>query len=390
MSLYIDIHCHPTLKHFLFGHSPLKKGHATQDSNYTNIQVTVPAMQKGGIDVVLAAHYLPEKHIKDDLKLIDAARPVKKFIEKYSDKIEKEDAFAQTIAMIDDFENVFDKSDEAAIAHNMAELELYHQHGKKVFVHTIEGAHHLGRGLHLDAYKAHIQQLADKGVAMLTLLHFYPNDVSTPTESLPPGQKSLVGMQYVSQPFLLSDVGRGIVEALLKSRIVIDLTHTNHEARQEIFALNERFYRKPLVFSHVGARALFKDKDHPHFSLINPDDEELLQIKRCNGLVGIVFMNYFLIGKEEHPLSKHDNRGLHYLLSTIKHIATVTGSFDHIAIGTDFDGMTDPPDDLYDYGQFGELSEQLYQHKEYLGATDEDIEKIKGGNMLRVLSEVWG
>ena len=340
--------------------------------------------------MVLAVHYLPEGQIRDDWKMVDAIKPVKKYMEKYSDKIEREDAFAQTLAMMDDFEKEFEKTEEAAVAHNMAELEAYLGQQKKVFIHSIEGAHHLGRGLSVTQYREHIAQLEAKGVAMLTLLHFFPNDVTTSTEGLPPGQKKLVGMQYVSQPAPLTEVGRGIVEALLQSRIIVDLTHTNHEARQEIFALNEKLGPKPVVFSHAGVRALFTDKEHPHFSLINPDDDELLQIRRCNGLVGIVFMNYFLVGKEEHPGSKNDNKGLQYVLSTIKHIATVTGSFDHIAIGTDFDGMMDPPDDLYAYEQFGTFSEQLYQHKDYLGATDEDIEKIKGGNILRVLREVWG
>lgn len=390
MALFIDAHCHPPLKHFLFGHSPVKKGHATEDSNYTNIQVTVPAMQKGGVNVVLAAHYLPEGQIRDDWKTIEAIKPVKKYLEKYAEKIEREDAFAQTLAMIDDFEKEFQKTDEAAVAHNMTELEACLDQHKKVFVHTVEGAHHLGRGLTLADYQEHIAQLEAKGVAMLTLLHFYPNDVTTPTEGLPPGQKALIGMQYVSQPAPLTEVGKGIVTALLQSRIILDLTHTNHEARQEVFALNEKLGRKPLVFSHAGVRALFTDKEHPHFSLISPDDDELLQIKQCNGLIGIVFMNYFLVGKEEHPGSKDDNRGLQYILSTIRHIATVTGSFDHIAIGTDFDGMSDPPDDLYGYHQFEAFSEALYQHKDYLGATDEDIEKIKSGNILRVLRAVWG
>jgi microsomal dipeptidase-like Zn-dependent dipeptidase len=390
MSLIIDSHCHPTLKHYLFDHSPLKKGHATQDSNYTNIQVTVPAMNKGGINVALAAHYLPEKQIKDDWKLIDAAKPVKKYIEKYSVKIEKEDAFAQTLGMMEAFENTFAESEEGAIAHDMAEMEEHLHQNKRVFIHTIEGAHHLGRGLTLNQYRDNIKQLSQRGVAMLTLLHFYPNDVTTPTEGLPPGQKKLVGMQYVSEPSPLTEVGRGIIETLLQSRIIVDLTHTNHTARREIFEMNERIGPKPLVFSHSGVRALFKDKDHPHFSLINPDDEELLLIQRCKGVIGIVFMNYFLVGREEHPGSKDDNEGVKYILSTIKHIATVTGSFDHIAIGTDFDGMSDPPDDLYSYEQFPAFVEQLYHHKEYLGATDHDIEKILSGNIMRVLKQVWG
>jgi hypothetical protein len=131
MAFFIDAHCHPPLKHFLFGHSPVKKGHATQDSNYTNIQVTVPAMQKGGLHVVLAAHYLPEKQIKDDWKMIDASKPVKKFMEKYSDKLEREDAFAQTLSMIDAFEEEFAEAEEAAVAHNIAELEQHLDRQKK-------------------------------------------------------------------------------------------------------------------------------------------------------------------------------------------------------------------------------------------------------------------
>jgi microsomal dipeptidase-like Zn-dependent dipeptidase len=134
---------------------------------------------------------------------------------------------------------------------------------------------------------------------------------------------------------------------------------------------------------------LFKDKEHPHFSLINPDDEELLAIARCNGVVGIVFMNYFLNGREEKPL-RDDDEGLKSVLSTIRHIATVTGSFDHIAIGTDFDGMSDPPDDCYTYPMLKDFLDSLHQHKEYLGATDEDLEKIRHKNILRVLKEVWG
>src|SRR5688572_29561058 len=112
MAFFIDIHCHPTLKHYLFDHSPLKKGHSTQDSNYSNIQVTVPAMKKGDVQVALAAHYLPEKQIKDDWKSVDDIKTLKKYIEKHSDKIEREDAFAQTLSMMEEFEKLFQESKE--------------------------------------------------------------------------------------------------------------------------------------------------------------------------------------------------------------------------------------------------------------------------------------
>jgi membrane dipeptidase len=389
MGLFIDFHCHPPLKHYLYGHSPFENGGGSADTNYTNIQVTVPSMQKGGVGAVLAAHYLPEKYIKDDWRVIDNVKPLKKFIEQYSDKIEKEDAFAQTEAMIDAFEGRFKGQEDALIAHNTAELQRGLGEGKPVFVHTLEGGHHLGRGLGRTQYREHITQLEQKGVAMLTLTHFYANDITTPTEAVPPLQKKLLGMRYSPEPSPLTEVGRSIVKNLLESRIIVDLTHTNDVARKEVFAINEHKDNKPLVFSHTGTRALFKDKEHPQFSLICPDDEELLAIKRCGGVVGVVFMNYYLNGKEEKP-SQPDQHGLKAILASIKHIAEVTGSFDHVCIGTDFDGMSDPPDDLYSYRQFPHFAEQLHQHKAYLGATDTDLEKIKNGNILRVLRAVWG
>lgn len=388
MSYFIDGHCHPTLKHYLYGHSPLQKSNGTPDLNYTNIQVTEPSLRKAGVQAVLAAHYLPEKMITEDWKVLAASGPVQKFLKAHTHKFEKADAFAQALGMIDEFEAALATSDQATIARNFSALEQGIAQNKTVFIHTIEGAHQLGRGLEAQEYVKHIGQLEQRGVAMLTLCHFYPNDITTPTEGLPPGQKKLLGMQYTPQDSPLTSTGRKVVEALLKSRIIVDLTHTNPTARKEIFDMNEEGPNRPLVFSHTGVRALFKDKEHPHFSLISPDDEELLRIRDCNGLAGVVWMNYFLCGREEKPLSSKDE-GLKLLLATIRHIVQVTGSFDHVAIGTDMDGMIDPPDDLYDCSMLGTFRDALFGHKEYLGATDADIEKILGGNITRVLKEVW-
>ena len=75
--------------------------------------------------------------------------------------------------------------------------------------------------------------------------------------------------------------------------------------------------------------------------------------------------------------------------SAMKHIATVTGSFDHIAIGTDFDGMAEPPDDFYDCSMLENFRAQLQAAQGYLGASEADIEKITGGNILRILKASW-
>lgn len=122
---------------------------------------------------------------------------------------------------------------------------------------------------------------------------------------------------------------------------------------------------------------------------MSPDDEEILKIKECNGMIGIIFMNYWLTGKEEKPLLWHKDFGFDNILRSIKHIVAITGSFDHVGIGTDFDGWADPPDDYYDASMLGEFKHRLVLERNKLGATEEDIEKITGGNLLRVLKEGW-
>ena len=64
MSYFIDIHCHPVVKFYLFGgerhHSLFIDSQGRPDINYTNNQVTVKAMTKAKMNAVFAAHLLPD------------------------------------------------------------------------------------------------------------------------------------------------------------------------------------------------------------------------------------------------------------------------------------------------------------------------------------------
>ncbi len=72
------------------------------------------------------------------------------------------------------------------------------------------------------------------------------------------------------------------------------------------------------------------------------------------------------------------------MFETIDFIHNVTGTYDNIAIGTDYDGFTDPSDDIQDPSKLPALTQALLSHMEL-----SQVEKILGGNALRVLREGW-
>ncbi len=63
----------------------------------------------------------------------------------------------------------------------------------------------------------------------------------------------------------------------------------------------------------------------------------------------------------------------------------MTASWDHIVLGTDFDGFTDPPDDLRDASHVWKVTQELLERQ----VPEEAVRKILGGNAQRVLELGW-
>jgi membrane dipeptidase len=116
---------------------------------------------------------------------------------------------------------------------------------------------------------------------------------------------------------------------------------------------------------------------------LNPDpynlrDEEIQEIARSGGVIGIIFMNYWLD-------SADPDDGLPTIWATIEHIHEVTNSWHHIVLGSDFDGFTDPPDDVKDASKFGAVTRMLLER----GLTESEVKKILGENAPRLLETGW-
>jgi membrane dipeptidase len=231
-------------------------------------------------------------------------------------------------------------------------------------IHNIEGAHSL------DGNVDNVQRLFDRGVAYLTLAHFYENEAVYPCFPYPESVQGLGCFQGDRNVALgLKPFGEEVVEKMVELGMILDIVHCTPPARKRIYDIVGN--RLPIIASHVGA---YEINPSPY----NLKDWELAKIADSGGVAGVIFMNYWLMPHET-------KRGLNYIARTIEHFVKVAG-VEHTAIGSDFDGFTDPPDDLKDAARFPKLTQRLIAE----GYSQEQIGKIWGENVLRVLREGWG
>ncbi len=195
----------------------------------------------------------------------------------------------------------------------------------------------------------------------------------------------------------LTPFGVELVEALNDNKILIDLSHSSEKTCLDA----ARATRTPVTISHTGCRAL---TDLPR----NKTDEELRLVAQKGGVVGIYFMPFL---RQDGQARAAD------VVQHIEHALDVCGE-DHVGIGTDGDATT--IDDMAAYrraiavevrqrrqagvGAAGETSQVVPLIPDLMGPTQFQkladmllmrghssarIEKLLGGNFLRLMREVW-
>jgi membrane dipeptidase len=196
----------------------------------------------------------------------------------------------------------------------------------------------------------------------------------------------------------LSKLGRATIERIESEKLLLDLSHGGQRTMAEAVAHAKR----PLVISHTGARAL---ADHVR----NTEDATIKAVADKGGVIGVYFMPFLTL--DSHPKGAD-------LIAHLEHIARVAGE-DHVGIGTDNGvlpqatdeeakrknrewaearikaGIASPgegPDvfpivaDYNSIDRYRRLAADLAKR----GWSQARLEKLFGGNFLRVYREAWG
>jgi membrane dipeptidase len=361
-----DVHVHPSLKAYLFRRNLWRHYTSGKTFNPFSSRSDFPTLERGGVGVIWAAHHLPEVQLFQQCLLLQVAGwltlPVYR-------KITTGSRLQRVLDMIDVLEReVARRPDHVEVARAAADVPRIRAAGKLAVVHAVEGGHVL------EGNVESVDALADRGVALLTLSHFFDNGLAAQTSGGIPKDmfiRKLCPFNFRwSQPTALTPLGTEVLRRMTHRRMIVDVTHCTPDARAAVFA--ELGGRRPVVATHVGVQRY------------NPDaycltDDELREIARSGGFVGVIFMTYWL--KQPDP----PKNGLEAIWRTIEHVRAITGSLDHVVLGTDFDGFTDPPDDLEDASTLPAVTRMLLDR----GVAEADVKKILGANAQRVLAAGW-
>jgi microsomal dipeptidase-like Zn-dependent dipeptidase len=368
----VDLHAHPSLKVSLFKRTLTKRFRASRAFDPFSVRTNFPMLKQGGVDVLLSTVYAPEKGMLDECRYLRLLRFVMPSTWK---RVFRRSYMEVTMDMLDAMEQQVRQDRDPATGKPLAQMvysveELDDLLGRPAgerpmaVIHNIEGAHSL------DGRLDNLQRLFDRGVAYLTLAHFYENEAVPPCFPYPESVQNLGCFQGDRNVSLgLKPFGEEVIEKMIALGMILDVVHSTPPARKRIYDIVGQ--RLPMIASHVGA---YEINPSPY----NLQDWEIKKIADSGGVVGVIFMNYWLMPHET-------KRGLNYIARTLEHFVKV-GGIDHVAVGTDFDGFTDPPDDLPDAAELPRLTQRLIAE----GYSEKQIVKMWGGNVLRTVRQGWG
>jgi len=263
--------------------------------------------------------------------------------------------------------------------------------GKRAAFIGMENGYPIGKDLSL------VKEYYDRGIRYITLCHSSDNDIcDSSTDRRNPEDNGL------------SDFGKKVVAECNRLGIMVDVSHASDKSFFDVLEVT----KTPVIASHSCVRSLC---DHQR----NLSDEMLKALALNNGVIQICFVSSFVkkakpnperekalaeLREKYGPRSEVKDENLRQkmrdeymdiyekypseratveeLVDHIDYVVSLIGA-DHVGIGTDFDGGGGV-EGCNDVSELPNITEELLRR----GYSEEDIQKIWGKNIMRVLKKV--
>jgi len=285
-------------------------------------------------------------------------------------------------------ENVRRNSKEMVFCRTAGDIRKAHAQGKIAALIGVEGGHMIGNDIRV------VRIFGDLGVRYMTLSHFY-NDEWADSSTDKPVHNGL------------TDYGKDIVREMNRQGIMVDISHVSDKTFYDALEVS----KSPLIASHSSCRALC---NHPR----DMTDDMIKALAAKGGVIQINYEKSFIdqaykeasdklsggvvavfdqlkkqcgddeecLGKKMTEMEKQataEGKLPHVMweriIDHIDHVVKLVGA-DHVGLGSDFDGAN-MPEGMDDCTHLPKITDALMRK----GYSEEDIRKILGGNILRVM-----
>jgi len=324
------------------------------------LHTDIPRLLEGGVGAQFWSVYVPVSTMSDGVSL------------------------SMTLEQIDFVDAMMKKfPDTFELALTVQDIRRIHASGKIASLIGVEGGHAIENSLNV------LHQLYRRGARYMTLTHSKNLDWADSATDDP----STGGLT----PF-----GEEVIREMNRLGMMVDLSHVSPATMKHAL----RITQSPILFSHSSARAV---ADHPR----NVPDDVLNLTAKNNGVVMVNFYPSFVVPEaaklsvqrlvlagqlkaelaDEDEIDRRLDRwdaehprptgSIHDVVDHIDHIVKVAG-IDHVGLGSDYDGIPSVPDQLEDVSDFPKITQVLLDR----GYSDDEIRKILGENLMRVMKEV--
>ena len=249
-------------------------------------------------------------------------------------------------------DNIFDQIEQmvatssqyVGIARTPDDLWINKHLGKKSIMLGIENGHAL------DGQIENLRHFAKRGIVYMTLCHNGDNDICDSAR----GSQTWGGV---------SAFGKQVIQEMNHLGILVDLSHAHEKSFYDALELSQT----PIVCSHSSCRALC---DHPR----NLTDDQMRALAAKGGVMQVTLYNGFLVNDGQATIED--------AMRHLEHAIDIMG-IDHVGLGTDFDGDGGIIG-LASSSELTNFTRQLLKRQ----FSEQDIQKIWGGNFLRVMKQV--